>query len=174
MSVVLLADVKAHLNITSTTNDAELQRMTDRAEAFIVARCGPLAPLLVVDEVHTGPGPLLLKRFPVISLTSVTDDGTLVIDTDLDVDAGVVHGVFSSLRRGLRVTYTAGRQVLPADLEAAVLDLAAHLWGTQRGSSPGLLGLQDETQQLAGTSTYLLPYRVQTAIEPHLLPTGVA
>jgi hypothetical protein len=171
VSTVLLADAKAFLNLTTTTNDAELQDMLDRAESILARRVGPLAPAAVEGEVHTGPGPLLLKRYPVISVTSATSDGVAVNDLDLDVDTGRLYGTFSSARRGVKVTYTEGRSVLPLDLEAAVLELTRHLWQSQRGNAPAAMVLQDPDERtLQGVSSYLLPYRVQTLIEPYLLP----
>jgi hypothetical protein len=175
MSVVPLADAKVHLNFTTTTNDAELQDMLDRAESILARRVGPLAPVTVTDEVHTGPGPLLLKRYPVVSVTSAASDGVAVTDLDLDAGAGLLYGTFTSAFRKVRVTYTAGRSVLPADLEAAVLELVRHLWESQRGNAPSARALQDPDERtLQGVSSYLLPYRVQTLIEPHLLPSSVA
>lgn len=174
MSVVTLAAAKTFLNITSTTHDAELQSMIDRAEAVLAKRVGPLAPVTVTGEVHTGPGPLLLRRYPVLSVASATSGGVAVSDVDADADAGVVYGTFSRTRRAVRVTYTAGRTApLPADLEAAVLELTGHLWQTQRGNAPSATALQGDEGAPSGGG-FLLPYRVQSLIEPHLLPVGIA
>lgn len=175
MSVVTLASAKTFLNITTTTHDAELQAMLDRAESVLAKRVGPLAPVTVTDEVHTGPGPIVLRRFPVISVTSAASDGVAVTDLDADTASGVVYGTFSRALRKVKVTYTAGRATLPLDLEAAVLELTRHLWESQRGNSlatvPG--SLPGEDVQTPGGS-YLLPYRVQSLIEPYLLPGGLA
>ena len=176
MSVVLLSDAKEFLNMTGTTDDAELQAMLDRTEAVLAARVGPLGTVTVTGEVHTGPGPLVLRQWPVLSVESATSDGTAVTDLDLDTDTGVLYGSFGCSRRGVKVAYTAGRSLLPADLEAAVLELLRHLWmsqrvpGTRRGFSTG----DPDERTLAGVTSYLLPYRVQTLIEPHLLPPVIA
>ncbi len=171
MAAVLLSDVRTFLNISTTRHDDELLDTIDRAEAILSRRVGPLSLMTVTNEWHTGPGPLLLKRYPVVSLTAATSGGVAVADADLDTDAGLLHGTFSSVPRGVRVTYTAGRSVLPTDLEAAVLELVKHLWQSQRPASaqapPGSLGGDDA--QPAGA--FLLPYRVQSLIEPYLLPT---
>lgn len=176
MAVVALPDLKIFLNIpaTDTAHDDELQRMLDRAAKILAQRVGPLTPVTVTDEVHTGPGPLLLKRYPVVSVTSATTSGVAVTDLDLDADAGVLHGVFNSVHRKTKVTYVAGRTALPADLEAAVLELTKHLWDSQRVSGttrPGFQGYgggSGDTEPPAG-SGYLLPYRVQSLIEPYVL-----
>lgn len=172
MSALLLSDVKEFLNKTDSGDDAEVQAMVDRAEAIIAARVGPLTEVTVTDEVHTGPGPLVLKRWPVISVSSATSDGAAVTDLDLDEGPGVVYGSFGSTRRGISVSYVAGRTSLPVDLEAAVLELVRHLWVTQRVPGTRLRGSgEPDERTLQGVSTYLLPYRVQTLIEPHLKPT---
>ena len=175
MSAVSLAEVKAFLDITNTVDDSELESFIDRAEAIIAKRVGPLSPVPVVDEIHTGPGPILLKRFPVISVSSATSSGLAVTDVDADLDAGVVHGTFSSARRAVKVSYVAGRDVLPEDLVAAVLELVDHLWKSQRvpgTRAPGFQGYggdSGDTNAPAG-SGYLLPYRVQSLIEPYIVP----
>lgn len=175
MSTVLLADVKAFLDITSTTHDAEVQAMTDRAEAVLAQHVGPLAATSVVDEVHTGPGPLALRQQPVVSVTSATNSGVAVTDLDLDPTTGLLYGSFTSAPRKVKVTYVAGRSTLPLDLEQAVLELVKHLWQSQRGNAPSAMMLQSPDERtLQGVSSYLLPYRVQTLIEPHLLAPGMA
>lgn len=176
MSVVSLSSAKAYLNITGDQQDGELIDTIDRAEAVLARRVGPLGPEVVTDEVHSGPGPILLRRWPVVSLTSATSDGNAVLDLELDTDAGVVYGTFSRLARNVRVSYVAGRGTpLPADLEAAVLELVKHLWESQRVSRPGAsrpgFGGSDLNPEVEMGAHYLLPYRVQTLIEPYLLPT---
>jgi hypothetical protein len=170
VSVVSLADAKAFLNQTTSTNDDEVQMFLDRAERILARRVGPLGTETVTDEVHTGPGPLVLRRYPVVGVTSATSYGATVTDLDLDTDAGVLYGTFGSTSRAVRVTYTAGRESLPEDLELAVLELVKHLWESQRGNSaatpPGSYPGED-VQPAAG---YLLPYRVQSLIEPFLSP----
>ncbi len=172
MTALRLADVKAFLNVGTTRHDDELQDILDRAEAILAARVGPLSPLTVTGERHTGPGPLVLKRYPVVSVVGATSGGAVVGDLDLDGDAGLLYGSFGSARGGVRVTYTAGRAVLPADLEAAVLELVRHLWQSQRPAGaqapPGSLGGGDDAPP---GGAFLLPYRVQSLIEPYLLPT---
>lgn len=173
MAVVALPIVKGFLNLEATTaDDAELGDMTERAETILSELVGPLGPVTVTDEVHTGPGPLQLRRIPVLAVTSATSDGYPVADLDLDGDTGILYGTFGYGRRRARVTYTAGRDALPYDLEAAVLELVGHLWESQRRPMHGRPGFSDSevNPEIGIGSKYLLPYRVQTLIQPHLLP----
>lgn len=178
MSVVSLAEAKEFQDLGATASDAELQSMLNRAEAILVKLIGPLAPVAVTDEVHSGPGPLLLRRFPVVSVSSATSNGLAVTDLDADVGAGVVYGTFYGLPRSVKVSYVAGRTELPEDLVAAVLELVRHLWESQRVPGAGRPGFQGygggsgDTEPPAG-SGYLLPYRVQSLIEPYVRP-GIA
>ena len=165
MSAVSLAEVKAFLDITDTRNDSELESFIDRAEAIIAKRVGPLAPIAVTNEVHTGPGPIVLKKYPVVSVASATNSGVPVYDIDADFEAGVVYGTFTSARRAVKVSYVAGRAVLDEDLVAAVLELVKHLWQSQRGNAPAAMALQGGDPDLQSTGNgYLLPYRVQSLI----------
>lgn len=176
MSAVSLTDAKEFLPfVTDDSQDDEVQDMLDRAEAILAKRVGPLQPVVVTDEVHTGPGPIVLKRFPVASFTSATSSDVAVSDTDADLDAGVVYGTFGSIRRAVKVSYVAGRASLPADLQLAVLELTQHLMQSQKvpGTSRGFQGFgggSGDTDAPSGAG-YLLPYRVQSLIEPYLLPT---
>lgn len=169
MTAVSLTDVKVFLNETGTEDDNELVAMIDRAQAILTVRVGPLEPT-TYTEVYTGPGPIVLRRYPVISVSSVTDVGNAVTDSYLDVDSGVLYGTFSTQLRAVSVTYVAGRALLPADLEAALLELVRHLWKSQRGGGslrPTFPG--DENPQQQPGVGYLLPYRVESLIEPYRL-----
>lgn len=173
-----LAEVKDQLNIpsTSTGNDAELGKMLARATKAIGSRVGPLAPVTITDEVHTGPGAVVLRKQPVISVTSATSSGVAVGDLDLDREAGVLYGTFSAAPRAVRVTYVAGWASVPEDLDQGVLELVQHLWKTQRGggSTRAAFPGEGEDQSEPDGSGYLLPYRVQSLIEPYLLVPATA
>lgn len=168
MSAVLLSDAKQFLNITSDSQNAEVQAMLNRAEAIIAKHVGPLGVVAVTDEVHTGPGPLLLRNYPILSVLSATRSSLPVTDLDLE-PSGILHGTFGLVPRSVKVSYTAGRAFLPPDLEAAVLELLRHLWESQRSGSslrPAFPGEGDP--DTPATSGYLLPYRVQSLIEPYV------
>lgn len=175
MSAVSLLEVEAFLNDASSVNENELVDMLDRAEAIIAKRVGPLEPVPVTDEIHTGPGPILLRRFPVLSVSSATSSGVAVADLDADTDTGVLYGTFGCTRRAVKVSYVAGRAELPQDLVEAVLELVKHLWESQRVPGTRAPGFQGYGGDSANTnappgSGYLLPYRVQSLIEPYIIP----
>lgn len=165
-SAVDVEDVRAALRIESVGQDAELQDVLDAAEAHLARRVGPLASTATTSRVRPSGGVLVLPVLPAISLTSVTDaDGTALTvgDLDLDTATGIVSyasgGALSS--RWYTVVYAAGYATLPEDLVLAVKELTRHLWQTRRG--PTRPGAQAEPNPGAA---YLLPYRVQSLIEP--------
>lgn len=170
MSVVLLSEAKAHLNIAAATYDAELQTFIDRAEAAITRKVGPLTAVATTKRVRGGTSALALPVLPAITLTSVTPaDSTAITLTDLylDTDAGVVTynsgAVFAA--RYYTVVYSAGRAACPDDLKLAVLELVRHFWETQRGGGGRPGGRPSEP---VSGAAYLFPFRVQELIEAHL------
>jgi hypothetical protein len=163
--VLTLQDAKTALNVTETDSDAEIRSYIDSAEGIIAARCGPLAPTTLTKRVYGGKV-LLLPTTPVVELVSVTPVlGTELTVTDLWLtDAGTVERIdgYPFTNRLYDVEYVAGRAVVPVDLYDAVRELLIHLWGPQRGRMPGPRPTAPEP-----SAAYLLPYRVQTLIEPH-------
>ena len=163
-----LTDLKAELNITSTSDDTELDDTLDRAVAILEKRVGPLTSTIVTDEIHTGPGPIVLNKTPVQSVTAATSSAVAVSDLDLDAASGLLYGSFGRAPRGVKVTYVAGYDDVPEDLALAVLEMARHLWKTQRGGGSLRPAFPGEAESDAPpTAGYLLPYRVESLIEPY-------
>lgn len=168
MSVVTVAEVKTHLNITGGSSDTELQTFLDSAEALISRRVGPLTSTATTYRVDGGTDTLSLPVTPAISLTSVTPvNGTALTLADLDLDTatGLVRylagGTFTAAR--YTVVYNAGRASVPDDLKMAVKELVRHLWRTQRGSAvrPG----SSDSDRVPG---WLVPYAVAELLAPHV------
>lgn len=169
MSTVPLADVKAHLNITGTNDDTELQAVIDAAEAAIAKRVGPLAPTSVTVRVDGARAGLALPVTPVVSLTSVTPvNGTALTVGDLYQANGIITyptGLTFSAPYGYDVVYVAGYSTLPADLVLAVKEMCRHLWRSQRGS--GVRRPGSGAPEPTATPTFLFPYVVTSLIEPY-------
>lgn len=176
MSVVALAEVKTHLNLTVSTHDAEVQSFIDAAEAAIGERVGPLVSTTTTARVRGDSRSLVLPLAPAVSLTSVTPaDSTALTLSDLYLDgaAAIVRyesgGMFSA--RHYDVVYEAGRATCPADLKLAVKELVRHLWTTQRGPTarPGSRESEAASNTLPGAA-YVFPFRVEQLIAPHEQP----
>ena len=171
MSVLSLADAKTILNVTSTTNDTEIQALIDSAEAAIAKKCGPLASTATTaTHVYGQTTVLQLPRSPAISLTSVTaNDGTTVTLADLSVtSSGTVEftagGTFGAA--WYTVVYQAGRSSVPTDLLLAVKKLVKHLWADQRGPGGRPGGMQESPVYPGQFGA--LPPDVEDLLEPHL------
>lgn len=141
---ISLTDVKNHLNILVTDDDAELLAMLNAATGLVEGVVGPLSRRPVTAEVHHGGrANVLLKQAPVLSVTGCRENGvTLSSDNySIDPESGVLTRVSGYLAytwyegfNNISVDYVAGRSIIPADLAHAVLELVRHLWTTQRGS----------------------------------------
>lgn len=171
MAVLALADARTHLNIKGATHDAELAAVVASAEAVIAQHVGPLEPTTVTTTRTGYTSTLVLPVSPVISITSITDAaGTAltVADFALDGAAGLLTyasgAIFGSA--SYTVTYQSGRTTVPADLLLAVKELTRHLWESQRNPAPRP-GFTDDSISSPAPG-YLMPYRVQAVIAPHV------
>jgi hypothetical protein len=122
--------------------DADLIALNARVTADIAAACnirgdGGNPPTLCRETIREmfrqrrGDDVIFLSRRFVSSISSVTEDGTLLVagDTELDAEAGML-----SRRSGYRdiawrrgevvIEYVAGFEVVPGDLVGAAMDLA--------------------------------------------------
>lgn len=184
MSLVLLADVKKHLNITSSTDDAELQVFIDTAEAALAQVLNAGSTLAVQSVTQRAAGyakSLVLTRAPVVSVTSVTGayTGALSLsDLDIDLEHGLINYpplmAFAFWDPWYTIVYQAGytAQSLPLDLALAVKELVRHFWTTQRGAvsaRPGPGGFNEPFP----ASGYSFPNRVLELVK-HYTVSGFA
>lgn len=176
VGVVSLADVKARLGITSTTNDEELRHYIDVATDFIESHVGPVAQRTIVSPPVFPSNGVVEVPPPVISLTSVTTAlgyPTRVFDVAtmyLDGEAGIIRvGPYQpALVYPVTVTYVAGRTIVPALLQDAALDYIAWRWESQRGASNA--PFQGGADEFAVQPTATVPYKILQALAPYSVP----
>lgn len=136
-----VATVKAELGIATAdqSQDDNLLRWIGQASGTIAAMCKRVFGLETVSQVfRTEVGEinaLLLARYPVTAITSVTEDGTVLDTTDYEVDAatGLLYRLDGDEGRqwwpsGSKITvaYSGGYALLddvPFPLEAAAIEL---------------------------------------------------
>jgi hypothetical protein len=161
VSIISLGKAKAFLNMTEDWNeeDEELREFVAAASRVVEEYTGEIvARRTVVEDHHVGAGGVLLLRPPVQVVTSVTSlDGLTDYGVPglLDGQTGVASGV--SATGWVRVTYVAGRSVVPEHYETATAIIAAHLWTTQRPApvgGPGFGGVEAAPNPGRG---YLIP-----------------
>lgn len=143
-----VAEVKAVLDLTTSTDDAVLEAMIDRACALMatycrLARVGATPPTFAEEELEATwdarqrlrPGLLLPWRFPVAAISAVVEDGVDLGEGDYRLDDGaelvrLVNGAPSCWSSGaIVVTWTAGwvlASASPDDLKAACVEQVKH------------------------------------------------
>lgn len=192
MALITLAEAKEFLNITLTTNDAELTSFIAAASSMWTARGLP-GGSAAWDEWYDGGSPQIsLRHTPVLTVSLVQEtvgnlSFTLVAQPvgtgssawayTLDAATGRLvrraAGVAVPFADGLgniRVQYSSGITDTPEDIKHAIKLLTKHLWETQRGGSkrPGLGG-DDPT---AGAA-HSWPWRVEEIARSYYVP-GIA
>ena len=175
MSALSIDDAKAHLDITTSLNDAELQDVIDAAEGAISKRVGPLTPTSVTTRVEGYGWGLHLPVRPAISLTSVAiANGGSALDLTtlyLDSNSGTVSlqsGAFFTAW-AYDVTWQAGRTDVPPDLLHAVKEFVRHLWETQRGAPNRTAGsaLVETIAPTLPVAAFTFPIRVEELLAPY-------
>lgn len=179
LSLVSLDDAKRYLNITSSASDEELRQFileaTDIAERLTSRQFRRVA----VTERASGTGvSLSLTTQPVVSVTSVTENGTaLTVDVDYVVDLmrGVLYrGTSTNARQwkpgndNITVVYVAGEPNPSPTAQLLVKEITRHLWRTQRGASPMAMGGQDDF--IPGGNN-IVTYRIKELAELLTVPT---
>lgn len=171
MAVATLSEAKAFANITSETSDAELPFFLDAATEAVEEWIGQIIDprTFVEDHVVGWDGAIHLSAFPVISVTSVTtlDESSSWVTSLLGVDnvTGTIRATSGPALSGpVRVTFQAGKQVIPAKERMAILIVMQHLWETQRPtvtSAPGIGGFDDGGSSPVAGLAYAFPNRAR-------------
>lgn len=184
LGVVSLADVKAHLNtpaVVGTTYDEELRDIIAAATVACADYTGRTLTRTTFTEWYSGGGMMLpLRHSPVISVTTVSENGTALTASDyvLDEANGVLWRGTTSTQmawtsgvRNVNVTYVAGYADPPVAIRMAVLRMVEHLWQRSQQAPHPALGMQSSSTGLPDESlprnTYLLPYQVQSWLTPY-------
>lgn len=180
LALVSLAEVKKHLNIaaTNTAHDDELRgfiaSVTDVVEDIVgvVARRS-------FTETYSGrrQRAILLRRRPVVSVTSVVEDGVAVAASDYSVTgAGVLtrlYGRWASGVDNVTVTQVAGRPSTPASVLDGAKELIRINWRPQSGGNSSVFdqGRGDDFGQ-TGAGEVRLGFFIPNTVMQRLQPSG--
>lgn len=132
--------VKRELGLTADTDDLILEEMIDRASSAISKETRRVFGRETVTETLDGTGTRLLglTRTPIVSITSITEDGETVAGSEYsveDADAGAVYRANGWGRSG-----------------------GLRMWGTEAFSSGYILpGYQDLRYSVTYVAGYVLP-----------------
>ena len=162
-----LADVKSALGVDSaeTADDAKYQRLIRDASATIAGYCQRQFRVLDYQERYDGDGsPLLrLRHTPIVSVQSLSIDGTVVPSTDYSVYDEFLQCVneadYSARLRtsgrifpegtlNVLVSYSAGYAVVPAEINHACVLQVSYLMNTLTRQ-----GIVNEGNTTAGVQT---------------------
>lgn len=154
----------------------ELQGRLDAAVGVVEGLVGPLTPTERVEKRRHDGGPvILLGSLPVLSVQEVRTvprDGSAAEVYDITRFVWDRSGVVTWLGASripagwVQVSYTAGREDVPADLVEAVLTQTQILWMSQRRGSVARSSM-GEAQGAAITPAVR---RLEQLLAPHLLP----
>lgn len=154
VSLVSLAEFKTHLNIDTDDEDEEIRYYLEAATGVVERHVGQVVVRRSISETHRlgWRGGLVLRRGPVISLTSISTNGGTVLDPSgyvVDTATGELRSVaggLAGLSGDVAVVYVAGYVATPPHMILAAQIIAEHLWQTQRvqavGRTPGLGGAE--------------------------------
>lgn len=164
--LVSLADVKAFLNITSTSDDDELRdaiaTATDLAEKHTNRA---LRRRTFVESTSGGTYVITLRNKPVVSITSIVENGNAVDPSGwyLHKTSGLVerlgywpYSVYGT--DNIVITYIAGDPNVSLTARRGMLELVAELWTYQRRANPLPRAAQGEGY--VAPPGYLMPPRV--------------
>jgi hypothetical protein len=177
-NIVSIDDMKVYLNkdVTLHTDDDELYEMLRVSTEIINDRAGTTARTTIVDERKPNGMSLWLSNPPVIQVLSIVPYlyyGAIVPVnfTTLEKDSGRVERLdaFGFFDGPYKVTYIAGREIMPASLTHASKEIVRHLWETQRGGLAQNIvpyDPQDEEMFVVSGREYTVPRRVLELIQP--------
>lgn len=137
MALASLAALKAYLSIdaSNTASDVVLQRLLASADAWFRSQIGGRELEAANYHEHIlcqRSGIVVLPYYPIISVTSVSVDGTAIVAADpgsdtgywLDTKAGFLRSNEIWINDYAAVTWRAGYEQIPADVTGAVIELA--------------------------------------------------
>lgn len=163
-----LANVKAELSASDNASDTILRRYITGASAAAAQYCNRVFAVETVSEqflpdhagrlFRGGVKPLQLSRWPLVAVTSATENAILLVEnTDYLVDK--VNGQLTRLDSSayqrswsplpLTIVYSAGYATTPPDLEDAIIRMVTKRWSAKgrdatlkQESIPGVLERQ--------------------------------
>jgi hypothetical protein len=193
MAIDTLANVKTHLGVTGTADDAVLTTLQAAADAFVDGYCGRTFTGGTFVEFHPGGGRwVFLRNFPVTGVVSVQVDPDEAFGPEttrpatsytVHADRGVIvskTGPFVPSRpgfavgpddfpRAVRMEYTTAAGTAPAAVGRAYAELIGH-WFRQAKTQAyvGQLDVLSKPEASGGFTTY--PYGLSGGFK---VPVGV-
>jgi hypothetical protein len=137
MALASLAALKESISIavSDTASDALLSRILASSSAWFITQCnGRVFGVANYNEyIEAGrAGVVVLPQYPIVSISLVETDAVILVATPgsdtgywYDAPSGIVRSYEIARGDYVHVTWSAGYAQVPADVRAAVIDLAA-------------------------------------------------
>lgn len=168
-----LEKLKAYLGAKAADDDLLLADVITRASQWFVSQVNTPIVSATYNETRSGRGSTRLypEHEPVTSVTSVTVEGTPIparLTTDGDgwvLDEGAIQLVNYTFTVGFAnivIVYVAEYAVIPADIEGAVIEIAAAAYRRKNHVDVFSQSMNGETTQF---QTLTIPATIQTVID---------
>ncbi|MCO5129281.1 MAG: phage head-tail connector protein [Xanthobacteraceae bacterium] len=180
--LISLAAAKSALDITGSDQDAKLSAWISQASAAISTYAGRTFAAEKVEQVFrpaNGTIGLVLERFPISTVHSIVEGDTTLTSTDYEADlvAGVLNRLWTSRyacwsTTVVTVTYTAGYETIPANLQrACIICLQHYRSGADRDPAIRSEAITDiETLQYFAPTGDALPIEAEALVRPFRVP----
>lgn len=137
LTLLTVAERRAAVGVADASRDAELLTLEARVAAAITAACkvarnGTVPPTLRLETLTETLRPtverceIILSRRPIVSVTSITEDGTAVVAADYEIESGAgmlrrLSGDEPTIWAAAKivVVYVAGWATVPEELKLA-------------------------------------------------------
>ena len=172
-----LDEFRAFLNVDAndTVDDEERYGKLLAATETVENRCGAMRVRTVSETVRAdSAGMIDVSEGPLVSVTSLTLDGTAVdlSGVDVDTETGILEATGAALSGRYVVVYVVGREPVPEALKEATLLVAEQLWLSQRGPSTtarfsGNAGAEEQNTYKG----FVWPRRAEQLAEPYRIAT---
>jgi hypothetical protein len=128
---VTLAEMKAWLGESGTTNDAAIQSAIDAASSAIERHCGrDFAPGQTTEEIWgTGAFYVFPRRTPITAVASCVISGVTIPVAFNSISVKRQDGLFFGIHDTVTLTYTAGASPIDADVVLATKLTAQAIYG---------------------------------------------
>lgn len=151
-----LANAKSWLGITGSTDDAMLTRLVSMASAWVVAHINRQILTASYTTTFNGNGgdTMLMPNTPITAVTAVTIDGvvipaqTTVGTPGFTFDGNAVYLIgytFTQFKANVVISYTAGYDTTPLDVEQATLELVEYRYTARSHPSQKSVGMAGQT-----------------------------
>jgi hypothetical protein len=137
-NLTTLANFKTDIGLTTTDEDAWITAKLPRVSALIARFCNRVFAKQTYSQQFRDveSDALSLSQYPIVSVTSITEDGTVLASTDYEIDAakGLIYRLYNDERvcwsackitvvylGGFVLPGDSGTRDLPQDLEEAAL-----------------------------------------------------